>query len=1311
MALKTEAVKETGKIAYPMESAVGESQSNGDIESAVKEIKAMVRTTKAALESNLGRVLSSKDPILAWIPTYAAEMITRHRVGPDGRTAHKRRTGKSWNRPAFQFGEQVFVKTVMTKSARKGRGAYHPVMQEGRYLGHHGRTGALLIMTDQGVVRGSGARRVPEERRWSLEGWDNLRGLPWDVQPPERVVALKDLVSGSDVGANPLPRAASGVAQDRRMYVTKADFERFGGTDGCPGCVSVHIHGKAVVTHNDACRTRMAELLRASDEGRERLESHSRKRRERDDLAGDSARSAKAKKSEEPLEQPTSSSSSAARSSSSGLAGAPVEPGQPASSGLAGAAAGPGQASSSGLAGAAAGPRQSSSSASSSGAGLAGAPVGPGPSAASSSAAAALRSKRPADEDIEEVSRVQEDERAKLASTSAGHVYVDVEDLVNAPMEGVEGTQSSVACLDIDSLEVVSESDISLEKGELYGAVNSFVRDSFAAKEVDVTKEEVRAIALLCLELGSVDLAEVYSPGRFAEAASRHGLRPGFAVDLQTGWNLELQEHVEEMQRLQEEQDPYVVMGSPPCTEFSSLLHISKHKRDPKIVAAKRARGVKHLENSVACYRRQMERGRYFLHEHPKSAESWQEKCVMDLEAEPSVFKITGPMCNWGMMATDRRSDPPRTGLVRKETTWMTNSPVLAQLLEGTCSNLRGGEWHRHVQLIGGLAAGAARYPPALVEAVLRGIKEQMMSDGHLSPLEAKVAGPIAEEPLIPDAGESHFGEEAYWDTVRGGYLDPVKVRAARAVELDWVRESDMYDVTERSESFAVTGRKPIDLKWVDTDKGGAGQPNYRSRLVLRDIKARKAMDDKIPAKDLFSSMPPLEALKAMLSLMVSQKKAPSGKELKLAVFDISRAHFYGKLDRAVYAELPEEEKLKYPGRDVCARLKKSWYGLQDASAIWQGDYSDLLQQHGFKKGVSCASVFFRPETGARSLVHGDDFAVLGDDEDIQAFDAMLAERYAFTRLAKLGFEARDDKVVTFLNRVISLEQEGRGPRKVVYEPDARHVQKLLQDLCMEKASGAETPAESRSAERQQQDAKTKALDSEQRLLFRSCVMRAAYLSQDDPGISEAVKSLSRCMSAPNEADFQRLRRLARYLIKYPMTANVMVEQSPQTRVVALVDSDHAGCGLTRRSTTGLALCWGKHCVKHQSNLQSTIALSSGESEWYAITKGAAAGLCLQSLLRDLGVEVEVTVRSDSSAARGFGQRQGLGRMRHVQSRYLWVQERVKEGHISLDPIRGKNNPADMFTKAVAGTLRERFMKLLGFEHRSPGRGQKRLAP
>ena len=55
--------------------------------------------------------------------------------------------------------------------------------------------------------------------------------------------------------------------------------------------------------------------------------------------------------------------------------------------------------------------------------------------------------------------------------------------------------------------------------------------------------------------------------------------------------------------------------------------------------------------------------------------------------------------------------------------------------------------------------------------------------------------------------------------------------------------------------------------------------------------------------------------------------------------------------------------------------------------------------------------------------------------------------------------------------------------------------------------------------------------------------------------------------------------------------------------------------------------------------------------------------------------------------------------MRHVQTRYLWVQERVKEGHLKVLPVRGKNNPADILTKAVSGKLRVKHLKTLGFEH------------
>ena len=145
------------------------------------------------------------------------------------------------------------------------------------------------------------------------------------------------------------------------------------------------------------------------------------------------------------------------------------------------------------------------------------------------------------------------------------------------------------------------------------------------------------------------------------------------------------------------------------------------------------------------------------------------------------------------------------------------------------------------------------------------------------------------------------------------------------------------------------------------------------------------------------------------------------------------------------------------------------------------------------------------------------------------------------------------------------------------------------------------------------------------------------------------------------------------------------------------VDTDHAGCAVTRRSTTGMVLMLGTHTVKTACNLQSTIALSSGESEWYGLVKGSAVGLGFQSLMADWNISLSLEVLSDSSAARGFSSRKGLGKMRHIQTRNLWVQERVHEGHLKVVAIKGTQNPADVLTKPVSGQLRKKHLERLGF--------------
>ena len=133
----------------------------------------------------------------------------------------------------------------------------------------------------------------------------------------------------------------------------------------------------------------------------------------------------------------------------------------------------------------------------------------------------------------------------------------------------------------------------------------------------------------------------------------------------------------------------------------------------------------------------------------------------------------------------------------------------------------------------------------------------------------------------------------------------------------------------------------------------------------------------------------------------------------------------------------------------------------------------------------------------------------------------------------------------------------------------------------------------------------------------------------------------------------------------------------------AYVDSDWAGDLSTRRSTSGLLVMAGEHCLKHASLLQSQVGLSSGEAEFYALCRGAASGLGLISYLADLGIQGTLRCHSDSSAARSVASRRGLGKLRHVHTRYLWLQSQVAAKTLSLRCVLGTQNPADCLTKPL----------------------------
>ena len=114
-----------------------------------------------------------------------------------------------------------------------------------------------------------------------------------------------------------------------------------------------------------------------------------------------------------------------------------------------------------------------------------------------------------------------------------------------------------------------------------------------------------------------------------------------------------------------------------------------------------------------------------------------------------------------------------------------------------------------------------------------------------------------------------------------------------------------------------------------------------------------------LPASQLLSAMPPLEAVKALVSIMMSVSWSNKGKLLKMRHYDISRAHFQGTAQSLIYIRLPAEDRLKY-GEDKVGRLIKIMCGTQDASHIWQLDYVTLIfaELGGFRGGKHSAVLF-----------------------------------------------------------------------------------------------------------------------------------------------------------------------------------------------------------------------------------------------------------------------------------------------------------------------------------------------------------------
>ena len=507
------------------------------------------------------------------------------------------------------------------------------------------------------------------------------------------------------------------------------------------------------------------------------------------------------------------------------------------------------------------------------------------------------------------------------------------------------------------------------------------------------------------------------------------------------------------------------------------------------------------------------------------------------------------------------------------------------------------------------------------------------------------------------------------WDDVHGGDLPVGLVREARKEEVEYMISRNIWDIRPVGECWEKTGKAPVTVRWVDTNKGVLPEFEVRSRLVARDFKGGDKDRD-----DLFAETPPLEAKRLLLSRAATKRR--DGQWRKLLFIDARKAHLNPKCEGDVYIQLPEECGV---GDGMCGKLNYWLYGFRPAAAAWEKHYSELLEAEGFIRGESCGVVFYHPVRDLSLAVHGDDFTFCGLEGDLKWIREKMKSWFEIKVRAMLGSDVKDDKEVTILGRIVRWGESG-----IEYEADPKHRKKILEYFGFE--DNARRLSSNGEKSEKEEEWEFEDLGKEEATVYRGLAARLNYMSQDSPDLQFPIKSCSQEMSKPKRGSWKRIKKVARYLVgREKVVWDFKWQEEPRECYVA-TDSDWGGTSRDRRSTSGGAWMLGSHCIKTWSATQHAYALSSAEAELYGMVEGVTRAKGLLSLAGELGfwgLSNVIQLGTDSAAAKSFVSRRGLGRMRHLQIRDLWIQKEVREGRLQVGKIPGSKNPADLMTKVL----------------------------
>eukprot|EP00435_Cladocopium_sp_Y103_P027470 s353_g6.t1 len=493
--------------------------------------------------------------------------------------------------------------------------------------------------------------------------------------------------------------------------------------------------------------------------------------------------------------------------------------------------------------------------------------------------------------------------------------------------------------------------------------------------------------------------------------------------------------------------------------------------------------------------------------------------------------------------------------------------------------------------------------------------------------------------------------------------LTPAELEAGKREEFLKMELYKTYEVVEFK-----PGMKMLDAVWVNKRKPDG---TVRCRYCVREFKRGD------PRTDVFAV-----ASSTSTSRVVDVVGVKNG-----------YSYLTGDAENAFWQVPIEEEAYMYPPREwfeekvhrgdyslhdqLAWKLLKEWYGRRKAGQSFVEWAAGHLKDIDFQRNIAAPWLFFNSSLGVLVEVHMDDFFATGPTKGLEKFDVEIRKRI---KMKTVIHPMRPGEEFSHLKRARHIFEDG-----IFITPRRKYAEDMLKMLGLEDCNPAPTPHVLGEVN------EIGPLSASNVKVFRACVGLALYLSYDRTDIQFSVRELTKYMKSPTEGSMTRLRRLARYLQGTQDYGVWLPRSGDMDKLVVHSDTDWVNCKKTRKSCAcGMFTVGGCLLFSYARSLQM-ICLSSGEAEFNGGVAACSEGLFLKEIFGFIGFPLTMEVLLDSSAARGIFQRQGVGRVRHLEVKSLWVQQALHRKLFSLHAVPSQLNVADFGTKGLSSA---RFQEL-----------------